>query len=560
MQKQLTARVQKLVKKLPQSATQFATAVAIDPDEPEVLQRKGSLYTVFDVSSESTLDPLLVTKIVHDVLFDSYYGAETVSPIQSLEKSILALKDKVMALGVSDFNILSAVLWGNVMYLVQFGKGGSFLVREGEVKSVNVATEGNFSVASGVIKGDDVVILGTQGFIDSHQVEDLVLKAVSFSTHTLTDKSSALLIKFDVLKAFTSDEVIDFGMEKGKKEVKDVKSRSTLDLARRLPSKLPKITLQKTKGDKVKPSLVVGIAIILLLGVSIYWSLNDNSFVPSQKEQGEELVEKQDGEIVAEEDTSKDEEYKITRVEPEVFYDIKIVEESANPTDMAVLDNSVVVSDKASGKIYSSSLVTAKFTAEDLVFEGITNLSYFGGDMVFTDNEGYKVYAPEGEITESYLASNLGPTAAYLSFVYSISSDTLTKYEKSTDKLEGDVWAQSEELQGVTSVAVDGNIYVLKENGNLHKYYGGEKEDYEITGLDKPFNNPTKVVKSIDIDYIYVCDKGNSRIVVLDEDGGLVAQYVAKEDVWSDIKSVSVSQDEETLYVLAGSKVYKLEL
>lgn len=586
MNKKLTARVQKLSKKLPQEAQSFSSTLVIEPDTNEALEKRGTIYTVYDISGGTSLNPLLVSKIIHDVLHDSYYNSDTVSPIQSLEKAIVKVKDKVTQLpeagssGTLDFNILVAVLWGNVLYMVQFGKGGSFLVREGQVKPINAATEGNFSEASGVVRGDDVVILGTQLFIDQFTPEELVSGSVSFSVNDLPSKASALLIKFEAVAEFTEADKIDFGtsahgelsgenIEKKAKAIRPIKVttkpispitsslKSTLTIAKKIPSKLPKITLASTGKKKVKPIFIVITGILVLLSLSIYWTLKGRVNPIIKEEQAVEITEETEVvEIVPGPDITKDLEFKIVRAEPEVFYDLKIVDENVTPTGLVVLDSTVVVTDINSGKIFTSGIITPGFDDEDITFEGISNAQYFGGDLAFTDKTGFKVYK-SGEVIESYVGE-LGPSATYLSSIYSVSEDKLTKYPAEKE-LVGKLWAQSSEFEGAVSLAIDGNIYILRSDGGLVRFLSGEKDVFDITGLDKPFSDPVNIVKDFNLDNIYVADRGNNRIVILDEDGVLVSQYLVTDDSWNDIKGVGVTRDEETLFILSGSKVYTVE-
>ena len=556
----LATRVQKLSKPLADFAKQFSSTMVIEADDEESLEKRGTLYAVFDISSSTSLDPLLVTKIVHDVLHDSYYSSDVVSPIQSLEKSIVAVKDKVAELSSLDFNILAAVFWGNVLYMVQFGKGGSFLVRESIVKSVNSATEGNFSEASGVVKGDDVVILGTQSFIEKYNPNDLVTGNVSFSVGDLPERASALLIKFAEVSEFVSEEKPLLAGGSG------VGAQSTLTIAKKASSELPKITLRSTSSFKIKPIYLVILVILALLGGSIFWTLwgRDKTLQEGEVSEDTESVLGTGSEnSTVETDAAKDEEFKISRIDPEAFYDIKITDEAASPTDITVLDSLVVVADQNSGKVFVSDIYTPKFSEETLAFPGVRNIAYWGGDLVFVDNEGYKVYSADeaqDEVSESYAQTDLGPSHSYLAFVYAVVGDTLNKYEKSTDVLDESVWAQSPVLQGAVSIAIDGNIYVLRSDGSLLKFYTGEQVTFEIKGLDKGFLNPTKVVKDVDLVNIYVADSGNNRVVILDEAGNLVKQFIANGDAWNNIRSIGVSRDESMLFVLSGSKVYEVAL
>ena len=444
--------------------------------------------------------------------------------------------------------------------MVQFGKGGSFLVRESIVKSVNSATEGNFSEASGVVKGDDVVILGTQSFIEKYNPNDLVTGNISFSVGDLPERASALLIKFAEVSEFVSEEKPLLAGGSG------VGAQSTLTIAKKASSELPKITLRSTSSFKIKPIYLVILVILALLGGSIFWTLwgRDKTLQEGEVSEDTESVLGTGSEnSTVETDAAKDEEFKISRIDPEAFYDIKITDEAASPTDITVLDSLVVVADQNSGKVFVSDIYTPKFSEETLAFPGVRNIAYWGGDLVFVDNEGYKVYSADeaqDEVSGSYAQTDIGPSHPYLAFVYAVVGDTLNKYEKSTDVLDESVWAQSPVLQGAVSIAIDGNIYVLRSDGSLLKFYTGEQVTFEIKGLDKGFLNPTKVVKDVDLVNIYVADSGNNRVVILDEAGNLVKQFIANGDAWNNIRSIGVSRDESALFVLSGSKVYEVAL
>ena len=553
MEKKLEARIQKLTKSLSQTAREFSSTLTVESEEEGLVEKKGVVYCVYGVKSEIDIDPLLITKVIHDVLYDSYYGSESVSPIQALEKAIVNVRDKITHLPglddsagdvIKDFNLLAVVFWGNVLYMAQFGRGGSYLVRDGVVKPVNSATEGSFSVASGVVKEADVVILGTEDFIKTYTPEDLISGQVSFSMHDLEDSATALLLKFEAV-----EEVIPFGEEK------DDRPASTAELAKKPPSELPKINLTRVK-KKTNPPLIVGGAAVALLVLSIALSLRNNNATDSlEPESLEEVQSAQDAAEIP--DVSRDEELKITRIDPAVFYDIKLVNSDAEPGDIVVLDSEVVVSDRSAGRLYSSSLTTSQFE-EIGVYSGIRNIGYFGGDLVFTDSEGYKVLS-DGVVSESYAGTVSGPAAPYLAFLYEANGGELIKHSLGEEGLAPEVWATSEEFNSPTSIAVDGNIYVLN-SGGLSRWYAGNKATFEVSGLETSLSGAIKVVKSFDLGNIYVADSGNQRVLILDAEGNLANQIHALNNKFDDIRSISVSPDETKLFVLNGSKVYEIGL
>jgi len=156
MIKKLTAKTQELNPKLPQYSSSFSRCIIIKPETTELSLKKGTVYTLFEISGDSNFDTELICKVINDVIHNSYYQSENISPIQSMEKSIVEMKEKVLQLSndtlTSDpqnikLNILSAVLWGNVLYVVQFGSAKSFLMKGGSINPLEMLSEGNFSTS-----------------------------------------------------------------------------------------------------------------------------------------------------------------------------------------------------------------------------------------------------------------------------------------------------------------------------------------------------------------------------------------------------------------------------
>ena len=191
MDKKLIAKVQQLTPDQTghtEASNQFSDCVVIIPQEKEVILKKGRLYAVYEISGNAVLDTSLVSNIIKDVLRDSYYQSDNVSPIQSVEKAIYDVNEKVTKLSAQsigienpeiELNIIAAVLWGNVLYVVQFGKGQGYLMRGTQTKKLNLTTEGNYSVSSGGIQDEDVVILSTEKFAQKFPPDVLLKTAIS---------------------------------------------------------------------------------------------------------------------------------------------------------------------------------------------------------------------------------------------------------------------------------------------------------------------------------------------------------------------------------------------
>lgn len=606
MLKKLTAKTQELNPKLPQYSSAFSKCITIKPEDQEGLLRKGTLYVMFDLSGDSNFDTELVCKVIYDVLHDAYFNSESISPIQSMEKSILETKEKILQLSADTLttnpqgvvlNIVSAVLWGNVLYIVQFGSAKCYTLKEGGVVTLNMLSEGNFSTSSKVVDEDEVLIFCTDSFEKKVPPEKLLTSSLLESD--LDPNQSCLLMRLLIDTSFTQDEVIDFGLgeavSQNKTRVKAEKIASNLQgvlekigfvgkkifaalilVVLRLVKKLPKrkATLMTNKisqisrgeGGKFKSWLFLG-GVATLLAVSVFFTIKSSVFKNKEKTAKVSNETPIDTQIETSstqppEDKSMDEQYKISRVNPEVFYDLKIAESQAEPTDIQIVGTQVVVVDRTTGKMYISETQTPDFKVVVAVFPGIKSLSTLNDLLSFNDAVGFKTFnLTTMAISDSYKIEGLSLSFPYAGFIYVISDDTLTKETEKAGDLEGELWAKNPDFSGARSMAIAYDIYILKSNGELVSYSGGTKTSFTLSGLEKPFTDTSKIVADTSLDYIYVADRGNKSIVLLDDKGNLVKQYKYElSDTWNDIRSISVSSDEKTLFVLNGSKVYKINL
>ncbi|MFC1622285.1 hypothetical protein ACFL13_02825, partial [Patescibacteria group bacterium] len=122
MDKKLTAKIQKLTPDPIPSSRSFSDCIVMEPEEKEVILKKGKIFAVFDVRGSEELDNPLIKNIVNDILHDSYYQSDNISPIQSLEKAIIDVNDRVTKITNEsikanetqvEFNIVASALWGN---------------------------------------------------------------------------------------------------------------------------------------------------------------------------------------------------------------------------------------------------------------------------------------------------------------------------------------------------------------------------------------------------------------------------------------------------------------
>ncbi len=120
-----------------------------------------------------------------------------------------------------------------------------------------------------------------------------------------------------------------------------------------------------------------------------------------------------------------------------------------------------------------------------------------------------------------------------------------------TNALSGDV-----DLSNAVSIAVNGDIYVLKRDGTINRYVHGENAGFDLGGIDRPLTGPTSIQVGGTNSEIYIADAGNKRIVVASSDGTFERQYVSSD--FTDVGAIAV--DGSQLYVMVGDELLSASL
>ncbi len=124
--------------------------------------------------------------------------------------------------------------------------------------------------------------------------------------------------------------------------------------------------------------------------------------------------------------------------------------------------------------------------------------------------------------------------------------------------LKGVAWVKDEtiDLSDAVSMAIDGNIWVATQSGNIYKLNAGKREDFDLSAIDPAINTPNYIWTDVNSKYVYISDPATRRVIVLEKDGTLFRQYVSKK--FDDIKGIAVSKDGGKIYVLNGLNIYEI--
>ena len=158
---------------------------------------------------------------------------------------------------------------------------------------------------------------------------------------------------------------------------------------------------------------------------------------------------------------------------------------------------------------------------------------------------------------------------AYLRYLYILSPENnqIYKYERLSNRYSEPVeYNVNGDLEGALDMAIDGNIYIIKEEGEVVKLLRGEQQPFVMrnTPDDDVLSSATKVFKVLDGN-LYFLDPVRSRVIVATDGGSsgeavYVKQYVLEGDEIGELKDLYVDPDESRLYILDEKRLYKVDL
>lgn len=160
---------------------------------------------------------------------------------------------------------------------------------------------------------------------------------------------------------------------------------------------------------------------------------------------------------------------------------------------------------------------------------------------------------------------------AYLRNIYILSPEAkqIYKYERLNNRYGAPVeYNVNGDLTGAVDIAIDGNIYVLKNGdgkGAVVKLFRGEAQNFVIRKAPKGIlDSATKLYKIVDRNF-YALDPDNNRVIVFSDGGATgestyVRQYVVEGENLGTLQDLWVNEDESQLYVMDEKRIYVIEL
>lgn len=156
----------------------------------------------------------------------------------------------------------------------------------------------------------------------------------------------------------------------------------------------------------------------------------------------------------------------------------------------------------------------------------------------------------------------------YLRFLYVLTPEAkqIYKYERLNGRYGAPVqYNVNGDLADALDMTIDGDVYVLKQDGVILKLFRGEKQNFAIRKAPADLLKNATKMKKVPGKSFYVLDPTQKRIIVLSDggqtgDSSYLKQYVLDGEQVGELQDLYVDPEETRLYVLDDKRIYVIDL
>ncbi len=377
----------------------------------------------------------------------------------------------------------------------------------------------------------------------------------------------------------------------------------------RLLSKIPerRIVIHEPGGGSPRPkkTTLIGIGLLVLLGISIYFGIarqKDNlrreEYEPAlleamrNLEEAKEVVGLSDTRarelILASRETAKalaDEGVKDERLDSlllgisenlgqiagiydtpaELFLDLGIVASGFEGNDLAYSGGTIRVLDSKNRRLVGVEVANKRtdlISGSDYLPDALSTAAYADRSFILS-RDGIREVTGEVELV---VKTDWDPSQVFITafagnlYVFDKQNNQIWRHQGvSGGFLEKEPWLGEGftiDLASAVSWSIDGSIWTIDQSGNFKVYSVGAPATFAVRGASTPFENVVNLFVSDESKFVYVLDSGASRISVIDKNGQYVGEYVANEI--SGATDLAVDEESGKIIFLANSKLYWL--
>lgn len=270
------------------------------------------------------------------------------------------------------------------------------------------------------------------------------------------------------------------------------------------------------------------------------------------------------------ENRSSDLEAEITKTtivkNPEVVFDLTKLSKETSISDIAFLNDQILLLDSSRGSLFSLPL-DSKNALNVPGIEAAQTITSLNTGFYLTTANGINKIDSALKVTSIGNNSNWGKiisSATYQNNLYLLDTEKneIWRYLSSSVGLgSGRAYISGEkpDMSQAVAIAIDGQVWVATKTGNIYKFSAGKKQsDFTIIGLADYIGELSDMYTASTTKNHYFLDKGKGRIIATDKTGIYQAAYA--QDQLHKAESLIVDEENKVVYFTAEAKLYKFPL
>ena len=252
-----------------------------------------------------------------------------------------------------------------------------------------------------------------------------------------------------------------------------------------------------------------------------------------------------------------------------IFYDLRLVSSDFVAAKVVSSGNLLYFFDTEQKTIIQLQKETKKVTKFSLPLESVTDIAAFDSSVLVLGAGITELSVDEEALqTQEVIAegdSNRGATllGTYSPYVYVVNPEkrNIYRYAQSDDTFSDPIgWmqavAQGLNYEEVTSIAIDGDIWLGTRSGAIFQFTRGIDQEFSIRGLQNPFTTSPLIHTSEDSEKLFILEAQNNRVVILQKNGDFLKE-ITNASLGS-VTDIVVDEAKSRIYAVSGSVVFEV--
>lgn len=529
----------------------------------------------------------------------SHLGEKLSHELASLT-TVEGVVNEVWGPGVRSLIVLVPV--GRVVYLVLRGSGGVYVKRGAELASL-MHTEG---AVSGEVREGDTILLVSHGFsralthadiagVFDHLPASEVAEKLTILLHEKTGGEGSVALVFTVERFEQSEPVPESIAVRRLTETEKIHIPFRHDPKRRTRVAAIIVTslflvsvvagIWKQTGAKKSEHVAIvlsdarhifeeGVALLELNPVKGRERLAEAKSLlePLVSQVNPRTKEGRDVRVLySQVNDNLTQALQITEGTLALFYDMELMKKGARATSIALSDTSLAIADEAGATVYRLDIGTkkAEVVAGGAQLTGVSSVAMQGGVVYALTPGGIIATKLIDKKSERIIPTHdtWGRVSSLVSFggnLYLLDTvkSRIWKYtaiEKGFSDIREYLNPDSlPDLSTATNMTIDGSVWAGTKKGAILRFVQGREETFFPKGVEPALGTDLVVYVTDVTKNLYVLDRSNSRVVILDKDSTYLAQY--RFEASSTVNAMVVSEQEKKMLLVSGGKIYAIDL